>query len=97
MILEAVIFGGREYGISWGKSGIIVYSQSNHRNTIMLRENTYRTRGGVPNATRDFLGPHFENVPPCAPIFEREKSHHHQKKVAQSIRLDVYPHIRFII
>ena len=55
----------------------------------MSRENTCRDRGGVPYATRDYLGPHFENVPGCACIFEREKNHPHQKKVAQSIRLDV--------
>ena len=81
MILEAVIFGGREYGISWGKSEIIVYSQSNHRNTIMLRANTYRGRGGVPYATRDYLGPHFENAPTCASIFEREKNVSRKEKL----------------
>ena len=46
----------------------------------MLRENTYRGRGGVPYATRDFLGPHFENVPTCASIFEREKKCLQKKK-----------------
>ena len=39
----------------------------------MSRENTYRGSGGVPYATRDFLGPHFEILPRCACIFEREK------------------------
>ena len=48
----------------------------------MSRENAYRGSGGVPYATRDFLDPHFGNLPSCACIFGREKNHPHQKKCA---------------
>ena len=55
----------------------------------MSRENTYRGSGGASYATSDFWGTHFGNLPRCACIFEREKITLIEKKIAQSIRLEV--------
>ena len=54
----------------------------------MSRENTYRGSGGVPYATRDFLGPILK-ICLAARAYLREKKITPTKKNAQSIRLDV--------